>query len=422
MGFFEDRDPLYGPRQRRQQRESSSRAARNAAQRQREESARQSGYLKMAQEQAANEEARLKRQEELKRQQGEVASEWAIRFLGEWNKNRESLTGMVNTAFSDVDKAWESIQTGKDWLSDLEGHKELVGKEYQSYKEAYAPLEAEAQRTQMEALGTQRGLMGRIRELSEADYEGVSGRAKADVGSEAERSRRAEERRLQGMGISPESGRSRAAMSRGYVDEALSKVMAANRARSMEKERVGQMATTGLSVIRPEQAGAISSGIRGQGLDYLKEITNISGMGLGGATDLARAGGELARTRGGIADIYGRHIVRPMGEAGMTFAGTAMAGSPAHMAGQSGGTGVGGGGKGGGIAGRPVPGAPGSGLISTGPSSGDYHATGLTPAGQAMQSRMGTLSSGPGITTTVPVDTASHSRRHGGGPLKHRYW
>ena len=142
------------------------------------------------------------------------------------------------------------------------------------------------------------------------------------------------------MGISPESGRSRAAMSSGYVDEALSKVLAANRARAIEKERVGQMATTGLSVINPAQAGGISSGIRAQGLDYLKEITNIGGMGISGATGLAQTGGDLARTRGGITDIYGKHIVQPMGEAGMTFAGTAMAGSPGSMAGKAEYTGV----------------------------------------------------------------------------------
>jgi len=323
---------------------SSQQAAANAAAAQREatarqqaESARQDAYLTMAQQQAANEEARLLRQEELRRQQGEVASEWAITFLGEWNKNRESLTGMVNTAFADVDRAWESIQTGRDWLSDLEGHKELVGQEYQSFKEAYAPLEAASIQTSMEALGTQQGLMERIRGLAEADYEGVSGRAKADVGSESERARRAEERRLQGMGISPESGRSRAAMSSSYVDEALSKVLAANRARAIEKERVAGVAMGGLSVIRPEQIAGISSGIRSQGLDYLKEMTNIGQAGIAGATGLAQAGGGLAQTRGNIADIYGSQVVQPMGEAGMTFAGTAMAGSPGSMS-QNGGS------------------------------------------------------------------------------------
>lgn len=208
--------------------------------------------------------ARLAREAEIQRQQGIVGAEWAVQFLGEWNSSREELTGMVNTAFDDVDRAWENIESGKQWLSDLESNKELVGQEYQSFKEAYAPLEAEAMRTQMEGLGTQRGLMERIRGLSEADYEGVSGRAKADVGSESEKARRAEDRRLQGLGISPESGKSRAAMSGSFIDEALSKVLAANKARSMEKERVAGVAMGGLSVINPAQASGISSGIRSQ--------------------------------------------------------------------------------------------------------------------------------------------------------------
>ncbi len=284
--------------------------------------------------------ARLAREAELQRQQGIVGAEWAVEFLGQWNQDRENLTGMVNEAFGDVDRAWESIESGKQWLTDLESTKSLVGQEFESFKEAYAPLEAESIQTQMEGLGTQRGLMERIRDLSTADLEGVSGRAKADVGSESEKARRAEDRRLQGLGMSPESGRSRSTMNRSFIDEALSKVLAANRARSMEQDRAGQMALGGMSVINPlvsgGGAGGISSGIRAQGLDYLREMTNIGATGIAGATGLAQAGGDLAQTRGGIADVYGRNIVQPMGEAGMSMLGTAMAAGPESLAGMSG--------------------------------------------------------------------------------------
>jgi len=291
---------------------------------------------KRANEMHALETARLAREAEIKKQQGIVGAEWAVEFLGEWNKDRENLTGMVNDAFADVDKAWESIESGKQWLTDLESHKSLVGQEYENFREQYKDLEAEAKQTQMEGLGTQRGLMSKIRDLSHADLQGVSSRAKADVGSESEKARRAEERRLQSMGMSPESGRSRSAMNKSYVDEALSKVLAANRSRAIEKERAAGVAMGGLSTINPAQAGGISSGIRSQGLDYLKEMTNIGAQGLAGATNLAQAGGQLAGQKGNLADIYGRNVVQPMGEAGMSMLGTAMKAGPENLSGRAG--------------------------------------------------------------------------------------
>lgn len=263
-----------------------------------------------------------------KRREGQIASEWAMKFMDEWNQGRTKLTGMYNSAIADVNKSWGLVGEAKPWLGEMKDTLGMIDEEYADYKATFQPLEQEAITTAAEALGTQRGFMGKLRDLSEADYEGVSGRAKADVGSEMEKGRRAEARRLQGLGIDPSSGVSRGSMRRGRVDEAIGKVLAANQARLGEKGRVADIARTGIQAVGSVGApGAygMASDIRKTAHGLIDMRTRTAAEGAKAATSLAQTGSLLARTRGDIASQYGKGIVDPMGEMAAGTFGTAMA-------------------------------------------------------------------------------------------------
>lgn len=264
-------------------------------------------------------------------QGGGGASEWAMKFMNEWNAGRTKLTGYINTAMRDVDKGWGLIDEAKPWIGEIGGALSDIKAEYADYKSTFRPLEQEAITTASEALGTERGFMGKLRDLSEADYEGVSGMAKADVGSEMEKGRRAEARRLQGLGLDPGSGASRGSMRRSRVDEAIGKVLAANQARLGEKRRVADVVTAGIPAIGSGGSGAgggaygIAKNIREGAHNLLGMRTQTASEAAKAQTGLAQAGAQLARTRGDIADTYGRNVVAPVGEMAASTFGTAMA-------------------------------------------------------------------------------------------------
>ena len=104
-----------------------------------------------------------------KRRIAENTGEWAKKFLNEWNESKTKLTGWYNQAMGDVTKSWGMLDKAGGYVEQVGGMFDEIGTEFENYKQTFQPLEQEAITTAGEALGTERGLMQKIRDLSEAD-------------------------------------------------------------------------------------------------------------------------------------------------------------------------------------------------------------------------------------------------------------
>jgi hypothetical protein len=131
---------------------------------------------------------------------------------------------------------------------------------------------------------------------------------------------------LQGLGIDPTSNVG--GMRKSRVDEAIGKVLAANKARTGEKERVANVALQGIPAISsagPGGAGAFALNIRKGAQELLGLRGDLAKTGATTAAGLASTGADLAKTRGNIATQYGQQVVTPTGELGASMLGTALA-------------------------------------------------------------------------------------------------
>ena len=201
-----------------------------------------------------------------------------------------------------------------------------ISAEYESFKTKYEPLETAGIESSLGELAARSGMITQLQDLSKADYEGVSGRAMADVSAQSEMGRQAEARRMMGMGIDPTSGRFGSLTRRSFLDEARNKAIAANIARRGEKERVTGITATGLQLIDPMVGANIASGLSGQ-------RTGLLGMGADVTMVGARTAADIARAKADIVGGYAENVVRPYGELGFTLLGSGMGGVPTTLPG-----------------------------------------------------------------------------------------
>mgnify|MGYP001420553663 CR=1 FL=1 len=277
----------------------------------------------------------LKQQQIDKKKQAELASEYAQKFLSQWNTAATESRGAFNTAMAGVEETKNYLKSiGTEYGGQIKALVDQTQADLAQYKQTYAPLETEAIETARQALGSQRGMMTYLQDFSKADYEGVSGRAKADVGAEMEMGRRAEARELSGLGLDPTDTKYRGSMRQSRVDEAINKALAANKARLEEKNRVTGVTTTGLQVIDPSKmggniAGQIQTGKKG----YTDTVSELTKAGAGLQTGLAGAKASLAKTSGDLATGYGQTMMPQYGESFMSMLGTGMATDPTKLSG-----------------------------------------------------------------------------------------
>lgn len=274
----------------------------------------------------------MSRQFQAQQEQARTAAQFAQRFLSQWNQSAAEAKGVFSAAMASAEDIRPYIGKLSAYGENIDELISDVQTDLATYKERYSPLESEAMETSRMALGAQRGMLEQLQELSAADYEGVTGRAKADVAQESERARRAEARSLQGVGLDPTSGRYRGSMRSSQVNEALNKVLASNAARMAEKNRVSGLAMGGLQVVDPaKMGGTMAEQIRGGARDYTQMIGGLAQTGAGIRQTAAGASGDLARTQAGIASSYSQTMMPQYGEAFMSMLGTGMATGPQYM-------------------------------------------------------------------------------------------
>jgi hypothetical protein len=270
----------------------------------------------------------------LQSKQADTSTKLANEFLSSWNSYLAKSEGIYNQAIAGITKSYgylDKASTSVDQIDSLVGS---VMKEWEDYKGKFGELEDTAIESAKSEFGIRSDLMSTFRDLAKADYEGVAGRAKADVTGEFEKARQAEARRLQGLGIDPTSGRYQRAMLDMGGNEALSKTLAANTARTTEKKRVSDLATTGLQTINPNDTISAALNIRKGGTDLLTTGGNLASTAVAARSNLAGTAGTLASATGQIARDFGQSITQPIGEMGATMLGTSMAtntGTPARL-------------------------------------------------------------------------------------------
>jgi len=275
----------------------------------------------------------LKKQQVAQAEQAKVAAQLAQEFLGQWNKAASETRGTFNVAMASIEDTQSYIKSiGEEYGTQIKSLVDQTQSDLSEYRDAYDPLEKEAIETAQMAMGAQRGMISQIKDLSKADYAGVSGRAKADVGAEMERGRRAESMELSGMGIDPTDSRYRGSMRTSRINEAINKALAANKARIGEKNRVAGVVATGLQTIDPSKMGGdISKQIQEGKRDYTGTMADLTKTGAVLQSNMAGASSDVTKTSAGLASSYGGTMMPQYGEGFMSMVGTGMATDPSKL-------------------------------------------------------------------------------------------
>ncbi len=262
---------------------------------------------------------------ELSAQSGKMATE----YLAKWNEGLDKAGGMFNTAITELGKSQEMVGGAyKDVSTSLGSMSEDISKEWSSMKEQWGGVQGELIGSAREDIENRGQLTRQFMDLTRGDEEGASGRAMADVAAQAEGGRKSEAMRLQSLGIDPASGRGRSMMRTSRNEEALGKVLAGNKARIAEKERVAGLTATGLNLIDPSKSVSAAAGIQAMQNNLLSARSNLE-------TNRANILGNLAGTSGNIAsrfaDVgrgYATAIAGPRGEMGAAQLGTSQGARP----------------------------------------------------------------------------------------------
>jgi hypothetical protein len=224
---------------------------------------------------------------------------------------------MYNSAISEITKASGMVGDAyKEISSNLGDMSADIGKEWEEMKSTYGDIKGDLIGATKESLQQRGDLRRQFMDLAKADEEGVAGRAMTDVAAQSEAGRRAEAMRLQGLGVDPTSGRARSQMRMGRNEEALNKVLAANKARVAEKDRVAGLTAQGLQLIDPTQDINAATAIQNMQNNLLTTRSNLEVNRANTMGNLASTQGSLAGQYGNLATGYAQNVVAPKGEMG----------------------------------------------------------------------------------------------------------
>lgn len=256
------------------------------------------------------------------------AAKNAADYLGKWNASLQKSEGMYSSAISEVGKAGELIDRAYGDLGELDALGEEIKGEWQQFKQNYGGIQEKLLGGADQTIADRSQLQRQFMELSRGDVEGEASRALTDVAGQAEQGRQAEARRLQDLGIDPTSGKYRQMMSESRTNQAVGGVMAANKARTAEKERVAGITATGLNLIDPTRDINAAAQIQQLSSNLLSQRTNMATTKAGLATGLATSRGNLATTTANIAGGQAQNIGGQYGSMGAAQQGIAYANTP----------------------------------------------------------------------------------------------
>lgn len=266
------------------------------------------------------------------------ASDAATEYLGKWNQTLSDAQGVYSNAISETNKAGELIDRAYGDLDELDAVGAEVKSEWDTFKKDFGGAQGAFLQESMDSLGDRKTLRRSFMDLAKGDYEGVSSRAMTDVAGQAESGRQAEAMRLQGLGIDPTSGKARTFMQESRDAEGLNKVMAANKARLGEKDRVAGITAQGLELIDPTKDLNAATQIQSLSSDLLAQRTNMATTKAGLATNLAQSrtavGGTLANIGTSMANVGSQYGEYGAAQQGVAQANTATTATPGG-AGQS---------------------------------------------------------------------------------------
>lgn len=263
------------------------------------------------------------------------AAPMAKQYMKMWNTSLKSTQGMYNQAMSSVGEGWKAIKAMQSDKTDFSKLTKDLETEWENIKGKFGGLTDQAISMAGEEM-TQRQQLGKqLTSLAQADYEGASGRAMADVAGQAEIGRQSEQRRMAALGIDPTSGRGRSAMNTMQSQEALSKAQAGTQARRGEKERVTGVTQSAMQLIDPSKTAKVATDIQGLKGQLLSQRTGLAEAQTRQQAGIAGAIGTMAGAAGGIARGMGETVTAPLGEAAGVYSGMAMQGGYNPITGRS---------------------------------------------------------------------------------------
>ena len=259
---------------------------------------------------------------DLEKKKVDQSSQLAGQFLSEWSGMVSGMKDIYGQAFNALSGLTGTVTSAGTAVTEkLTGIADTIGKEYENYAKTYFPAEAEFIQGAREEALARKGAVKTFQEGLQTDYAGVEGRAAADVRTQGEAATLAEQRKMMAMGIDPSSGKFGALSKKDSLGRARDTAIAMNVARRGEKERVTNLATTGLQNLDPAKQAGTAIAIRKSGTDLLSTQAGV--LGKSADVDIAQKNlvGNIATATGNLASSYGSNVVAPMGEMAGYFTG-----------------------------------------------------------------------------------------------------
>lgn len=256
---------------------------------------------------------------DLKKKTAEASGKLAGDFLSAWTGAVGQTGAFYNQLISGITSQEGGLLSGA--MGELNELTDYIGQEYETYKQTFGGTSEEFIGMARDEARMRRELGLELKDLSEADYEGVTGRAAADVGAQSEMARESDAREMMGLGIDPTSGKFGALTRRSYLDEAKNTAIAMNLARRGEKERISELKGMTMGMLDPTKTASVGLNLNAQGQNLL---------GLQGGLVKAGVDAKTSETKvlGDLASGYAQNVTKPFGE---------MAG---YLVGKSGGLGL----------------------------------------------------------------------------------
>lgn len=203
-----------------------------------------------------------------------AASQMTNEFLAKWGdmnqKALEVLTSSLSGSLTGGNAGGGGVYA--DLINDIKG-------QISSFDTNYGDMTKRAFDSSMSDIEARRGITTDLTNMAQTDYEGVSGRAAADVGAQSEIARGDMAREAMSYGIDPSAGKFGALQKKSYLGEARNKVEAMNKARASEKERSAGLKVTAAQLIDPSASAGIATNLMNQkGKLYDTQISAANAM------------------------------------------------------------------------------------------------------------------------------------------------
>ena len=252
---------------------------------------------------------------------GGAGNELADKFLNSWNQYMTDAKGIYNQALQGFNEGYDFLRDASKSVDTLNKIGVDVETDLKTFREQFGPLQSDLAAGARQNLKDQQEMGAQLKGLTKADYEGVAGRAMADVTQQAEIGRQADARRMTALGQDPTTMRSRANSANMVTGEATGKAVAANLARRGEKDRVTAITGQAYQLFDPNNLATTALSIRSAG-DQLQTLRgNLASQAVTAKSNLANTWGSMATAQGNIGGDIATKIGSQFGDMAGLFSG-----------------------------------------------------------------------------------------------------